>query len=206
MRWDALRTGDTAADWPLLHSVSCSNPDLFWTAVLSQHLRMQFSTPPARILQDNPQHPDQVRWLPGEHGAQTCSCVASGPSCASHCLLRFCCNLPGWLAPAQRALALATCCESNVCCCPAGACLNIAACALHTPLCPGLDAPAIIWAPEGQPTATQQVSWSKLRARCMQVAAAIAARFPPGEWTGCVACFESNCSSVQNACNSWGAV
>jgi hypothetical protein len=64
MRWDAQHTGDTAADWPLLHSVSCSNPDVFWTAVLAQ-LRVQFSTPPTRILQDNPQAPDQVRWLPG---------------------------------------------------------------------------------------------------------------------------------------------
>lgn len=66
----------------------------------------------------------------------------------------------------------------------AGACLNIAACALHTPLCPGLDAPAIVWAPEGQPTATQQVSWSELRARCMHVAAAIAVRFHPGGCEG----------------------
>lgn len=65
----------------------------------------------------------------------------------------------------------------------AGACLNIAACALNSPLCPGLQAPAIVWAPEGQPTATQHVSWGELRGRCMHTAAAIAARFPPGGYS-----------------------
>ena len=71
--WEAHKTGDAAADWPLLHSVSCNNPDLFWTAVLTQ-LRVQFSTPPSRILQDNPQQPDQVRWLPGG-GRECCADV-----------------------------------------------------------------------------------------------------------------------------------
>jgi hypothetical protein len=77
--------------------------------------------------------------------------------------------------PSKRAIALCACVS-------AGACLNIAACALHSPLCPGRDSPAIIWAPEGQPTATQAVSWGELQGRCMQVATAIAARFPPGMW------------------------
>jgi hypothetical protein len=62
----------------------------------------------------------------------------------------------------------------------AGACLNIAAAALHSPLCPGLDSPAILWAAEGEPNSLNSVTWAQLRGRCMQAAAAIAARFPPG--------------------------
>jgi hypothetical protein len=44
-----------------------------------------------------------------------------------------------------------------------------------------------VWCPvrltaDGWPTATQHVAWRELRGRCFQVAAAIAARFPPGDW------------------------
>lgn len=95
MRWDAQRTGDTATDWPLLHSISCSNPDIFWTAVLAQ-LRIQFSTPPMRILQDNPQQPDQVRWLPGgcnmlRASSFTLSGVVTTQPKWPHCLCAVCC-------------------------------------------------------------------------------------------------------------------
>jgi len=65
LMWEAQRTGNTAADWPLLHSVSCNSPDVFWAAVLQQ-LQLQFVTPPSRLLRDDPQNPDQARWLPGE--------------------------------------------------------------------------------------------------------------------------------------------
>lgn len=65
-------------------------------------------------------------------------------------------------------------------CCCAGARLNIAACALHSPRAPSPSSPAITWADEGAPTQLQHISWDELRQRCMQVAACVAAKYQPG--------------------------
>lgn len=62
----------------------------------------------------------------------------------------------------------------------AGARLNIAACALHSPRAPSPSSPAITWADEGAPTQLQHISWDELRQRCMQVAACVAAKYQPG--------------------------
>ena len=45
--WARERTGDAARDLPLLHSVSCNDPEAFWGAVL-RCLRIRFAQPPAR--------------------------------------------------------------------------------------------------------------------------------------------------------------
>lgn len=61
-----------------------------------------------------------------------------------------------------------------------GARLSIAHAALHSPLAPRPDAPAVLWAAEGAPTQLQALSWAELRERCDAAAAAIAAAFQPG--------------------------
>eukprot|EP00878_Enallax_costatus_P004979 GHUV01005236.1.p1 GENE.GHUV01005236.1~~GHUV01005236.1.p1 ORF type:complete len:456 (+),score=84.21 GHUV01005236.1:211-1578(+) len=62
--WRNQRTGDPTQDWPLLQQLSCEQPELFWSAML-QELGIKFQTPPTRMLQDNTENPDKVRWLPG---------------------------------------------------------------------------------------------------------------------------------------------
>lgn len=60
-----------------------------------------------------------------------------------------------------------------------GACLNIAHCALTSPLAPA-ECPAIIWAQEGSPQQLQRVSRQELRRRAGHVAACLRCRFEPG--------------------------
>ena len=45
--WQQLRTGDPAADWPLLQRLSFAHPEAFWPHLLAQ-LSMRFHRPPDR--------------------------------------------------------------------------------------------------------------------------------------------------------------
>ncbi|KAL4458608.1 hypothetical protein ABPG75_013473 [Micractinium tetrahymenae] len=60
--WQELRTGDPAADWPLVQRLSFSSPEAFWPHLL-RHLSMRFHTPPLRMLEWH-DDPDSCRWLP----------------------------------------------------------------------------------------------------------------------------------------------
>ncbi|KAG2501348.1 hypothetical protein HYH03_001138 [Edaphochlamys debaryana] len=50
--------------WRLLQCLSWERPEPFWRAALGA-LRIEFHTPPSRMLQPHPSDPDQCRWLPG---------------------------------------------------------------------------------------------------------------------------------------------
>ena len=45
--WQQLRTGNPAADWPLLQRLSFAQPEAFWPHLLEQ-LSMRFHRPPDR--------------------------------------------------------------------------------------------------------------------------------------------------------------
>jgi len=50
--WRRRRTGDAARDWPLLQRVSVQSPELFWSALLRDALRVRFDAPPTRVLDE----------------------------------------------------------------------------------------------------------------------------------------------------------
>lgn len=46
--FERARTGDPLSDWDELHALSVRDPDLFWSALLLQELRLVVQTPPTR--------------------------------------------------------------------------------------------------------------------------------------------------------------
>jgi hypothetical protein len=46
--FETLRTRDASLDWPLLQQLSCRDPELFWTALLRDELRLPFFQAPTR--------------------------------------------------------------------------------------------------------------------------------------------------------------
>ena len=57
--WECSRSGNPAADWPLLQRISYDHPNLFWPLVL-ERLNVKFHTPPDRMV-----NPSSNEWLPG---------------------------------------------------------------------------------------------------------------------------------------------
>jgi hypothetical protein len=48
-KFKAARRGDTGLDWSLLQLLSCRDPELFWSALLRDELKLPFETPPRRL-------------------------------------------------------------------------------------------------------------------------------------------------------------
>lgn len=75
--WTQNRTDDPQQDWPLFQELSWSQPERFWSAVIKT-LGIRFDQLPSRILEDDSEDPDRVRWLPGAR-TNIAGCALASP-------------------------------------------------------------------------------------------------------------------------------
>jgi hypothetical protein len=106
--WEARRSGDPAADWPLLQQVARDNPDVFWGALLGRALRVPLAAPPSRVLcAGDPAQPDGARWLPGARRAAAGARASGGRRAAGGAHARVRCGKAATAQPPHAAASAA---------------------------------------------------------------------------------------------------